>query len=634
TIQLDARRENDRRESELARQEAELQERIASALYRLDLFLLPVVAREAGNPYYFYSAFYKVPSINLPDPNYYDSQITWTPPRPTDVPPFASPLLAQNSDYVKLHYQLTKDGTVSSPKLPDKIWQNFAADFYNLPKNQFSETGALIEETRGFCTFDVLAEKLGIGEDLLPDSVSQMASVYEVPVINKIAEKIKESKLKSLADSQSWLQKPSVDKITIQKNRGDQRVNEDFNRRRDATRNLAIQQQNTLGNSLPPLFNNSPDFQTNDQQIEYRNKKSEAVTGAMQPYWLNDQLVLARQIQFQDEVRFQCCWLDWQQIETAMQNEIRDVLPNVVFQPIRLDSDLNLGTALTTLPVQLVVDSSTILPTLSLDRGRKLDDPSGLKVALLFAWILMVIAVLASALMLNGVMKLSERRASFVSAVTHELRTPLTTFRMYAEMLAEKMVPEHRQQEYANTLKIQSERLAHLVENVLQYAKLERNPASFAPETCAIADLVDRFSTRLKDRCEIDSRSLRIEIEDSLKQTTIRTQPGHIEQILFNLVDNACKYASPAEKDEILIRISRTGSRVQLIVRDYGPGILPAQRRRIFLPFHKSDLEAANTAPGVGLGLALCKRMAQTLGGSLRQENGEPGSRFILEIPI
>ncbi len=76
-------------------------------------------------------------------------------------------------------------------------------------------------------------------------------------------------------------------------------------------------------------------------------------------------------------------------------------------------------------------------------------------------------------MMLRGVLALSERRASFVSAVTHELRSPLTTFRMYAEMLAEGMVRDEQQRDrYLSTLRQEADRLSHLVDNVLQYARL------------------------------------------------------------------------------------------------------------------------------------------------------------------
>ena len=81
-----------------------------------------------------------------------------------------------------------------------------------------------------------------------------------------------------------------------------------------------------------------------------------------------------------------------------------------------------------------------------------------------------------------GLIRLSERRAVFVSAVTHELRTPLTTFNMYTEMLSSGLVPKGREMAYVDILKNEAGRLTHLVDNVLSYARVEKNSVSLQPE--------------------------------------------------------------------------------------------------------------------------------------------------------
>ena len=119
-----------------------------------------------------------------------------------------------------------------------------------------------------------------------------------------------------------------------------------------------------------------------------------------------------------------------------------------------------------------------------------------------------------------------------------------------------------------------------------------------------------------------------------MSQSRIKTKPSTIEQILFNLVDNACKYARPATKDQIEISVQPRDRWLRFGVRDYGPGVAPKYKKRMFQPFCKSDQDAANTAPGVGLGLALCCRMAASLGGRLYHEDCGDGARFVLEIPV
>src|SRR5690606_36772223 len=137
---------------------------------------------------------------------------------------------------------------------------------------------------------------------------------------------------------------------------------------------------------------------------------------------------------------------------------------------------------------------------------------------------------------------LSERRGAFVSAVTHELRTPLTTFRMYAEMLADNMIPSAQtRQQYLETLRVEADRLAHLVENVLAYAKLERGRQGQRREPTTLLHLVEHAEPRFRERAAQAKMQWVLETNDAA-EVPLRTDPAAVEQILFNLVDNACKY--------------------------------------------------------------------------------------------
>ena len=115
----------------------------------------------------------------------------------------------------------------------------------------------------------------------------------------------------------------------------------------------------------------------------------------------------------------------------------------------------------------------------------------------------------------------------------------------------------------------------------------------------------------------------------------VRAHVSAVEQILFNLVDNACKYAASASDRRIVLETARSRDRALLKVRDYGPGIARADARRLFRPFSKSARDAANTAPGIGLGLALSRRLARRMGGDLRlDETVTTGACFVLSLPI
>jgi signal transduction histidine kinase len=202
-------------------------------------------------------------------------------------------------------------------------------------------------------------------------------------------------------------------------------------------------------------------------------------------------------------------------------------------------------------------------------------------------------------------------------------------------MLSEGMVPDAAQrQQYLQTLRIEADRLAHLVENVLQYARLERGRPGKRREQASLAQLLDRCHSRLADRAQQAAMKLEFKIAESSRGVTLATDPAAVEQILFNLVDNACKYAAQAADKRIHVETQIEPGLVRIAVRDHGPGIAAAGRKKLFRPFSKSVHEAASTAPGVGLGLALSRRLAADLGGRLVLESPEDGgAAFVLTLP-
>jgi signal transduction histidine kinase len=218
--------------------------------------------------------------------------------------------------------------------------------------------------------------------------------------------------------------------------------------------------------------------------------------------------------------------------------------------------------------------------------------------------------------------------------VTHELRTPLTTFRLYTEMLDEGMVVgADSQRSYLKTLRAEADRLGHLVENVLAFARLERGRAADGREVVAPAELLDRLVPRLASRARQAGMELLVGPVET--EARVRVDLSVVDQILSNLVDNAVKYAGDAPDRRIHLDVWPAGRWLTVCVRDHGRGLSPGVYRRLFRPFSKSAHEAAHSAPGVGLGLALSRRLARTLGGDLRlQANGPLGACFELTLPL
>lgn len=355
-----------------------------------------------------------------------------------------------------------------------------------------------------------------------------------------------------------------------------------------------------------------------------------AIETVLQPVWNGDDLLLVRRVRWDGDTVLQGSWLDLPELEAWLLSQIHDLLPGATLRPIRSDEDAVPGRRLALLPLALEPGEVPVAAALS---------ASSLRVTLGLAWLAALVTLVAAGVLLGGALQLSARRADFVSAVTHELRTPLTTLRMYTEMLAEGMAPAERQGEYLETLRCEADRLSHLVGNVLAFSRLERGAH---PERVPVTatELLTRIEPSLRGRAEPEGRELRVEIEPEAEDARLLTDPEAVERILFNLVDNACKYGRPehAGSGDARLHLDATlsvgGKRLVLRLRDHGPGIPASEAKRIFRPFHRSARRAAGGTPGVGLGLALGRRLARRLGGELRLVGSEEGAVFELALPV
>lgn len=357
--------------------------------------------------------------------------------------------------------------------------------------------------------------------------------------------------------------------------------------------------------------------------IEERPRANDGST-LTKPFWFGDELFLARAATVDDEVYLQGSWLDWPTLRSELILSIADLIPNAALLP-ETASDVPESTRrLAAAPIRL-----EIAPVAFSRAGL-----SPLRVALVVAWACVVAVVLAIGGLLWGTMALSERRATFVSAVTHELRTPLTTFQLYTDLLAENRVPdEAKRQSYFETLRNEASRLRHLVDNVLAYARLERSPVQQPATTILLGHLVDRIRPGIESQCTRSGMLLDWDDAGEL-DLNVSTNVEIVEQIVTNLVDNACKYGANADGGRITITCRHDLDELVLSVRDYGPGLDRQAARKLFRPFAKSANEAAASAPGVGLGLALSKRLARSLGGDLRWRGDvSPGCCFELSLP-
>jgi len=218
--------------------------------------------------------------------------------------------------------------------------------------------------------------------------------------------------------------------------------------------------------------------------------------------------------------------------------------------------------------------------------------------------------------------KLAQKKDDFISAVSHELRTPLTSIRMYSEMLEKNWVKsQDKAVEYYGNMRQESERLSRLIENVLDFSRIQKGQKKYA------------FNAGDINKCVVDVVEM-MRPYAVLKGFSIRIEPGKIEestfdadavtQIVVNLLDNAIKYARDAEDKTITVRTKTNGKFTVIEVEDHGPGVPHRQRNKIFEQFYRPAAEATRETAGTGLGLALVKKFAEAHDGFVEIINAKP----------
>lgn len=345
---------------------------------------------------------------------------------------------------------------------------------------------------------------------------------------------------------------------------------------------------------------------------------------SLQPRWQEGrECFLTRRISDHGHVWVQGIWLDWDKLSAYLLESIADILPEATLAPAdgREESYLTLAG----IPAMLNPGNLPAMPANSLRTVWN---------SIAMAWFCGILALCGVIGFMIGLIRLSERRAVFVSAVTHELRTPLTTFNMYTEMLSSGLVPKGREMDYVDILKNEAGRLTHLVDNVLSYARVEKNSVSLHPEKIPVPDLAAAVIARISPRLAAAGMDSQLSAVPELQAEAVMADMTAVEQIVYNLADNAAKYA---RFEGSILKVELEAEKRFLVIRvqDEGKGISDSLKGKLFRPFSRSAEEAAGKQPGVGLGLALSRELARSMGGDLcLEESSVHGCRFALRIPL
>jgi signal transduction histidine kinase len=226
--------------------------------------------------------------------------------------------------------------------------------------------------------------------------------------------------------------------------------------------------------------------------------------------------------------------------------------------------------------------------------------------------------------------EMSRLKDDFVATISHELRTPLTNVQGYVKTLlrGDIAVPAKEQREFLQHADRHAERLKHLIEDLLFASRVESSGAA-GWTSVGIAGLVERV---VDDRAlELDPRRIVLSFPGHLPP--IRSREEDVYRVIGNLIDNALKY-SPSEST-VAVRGRIDGAGVRISVHDRGPGIAPEERERIFERFYQVDQSLTRRVGGAGMGLYICRKAAEGLGGRVWLQRSDPtGSVFSVWLPL
>ncbi|MGN6108283.1 MAG: sensor histidine kinase [Kofleriaceae bacterium] len=228
--------------------------------------------------------------------------------------------------------------------------------------------------------------------------------------------------------------------------------------------------------------------------------------------------------------------------------------------------------------------------------------------------------------------RLNDLKSEFISNVSHELKTPLSIISMFGEMLAEGRTKSPEQaHEYAEIIWRESVRLGRLIDNVLDFAKIERGMGVYEFAETDVLEVVERAAELSQRRVAAAEMTLEVELPDELP--VVQLDANAFTLAVLNLIDNAIKYAADGKKISLAVR--RDGERIVLAVRDWGQGIDPEEHERIFDRFYRARAVRLKPIRGSGIGLALVQHIARAHGGVVTVESAPgKGSTFSISLPI
>jgi signal transduction histidine kinase len=249
------------------------------------------------------------------------------------------------------------------------------------------------------------------------------------------------------------------------------------------------------------------------------------------------------------------------------------------------------------------------------------------------------IAVFGGYLLLRDVnrdVRMTEVRAQFIASVSHELKTPLTAIRMFAETLSlGRSRDERTRLEYLETIVNESERLARLVDNVLDFSKIEQGKKIYRLRPTRLEDVAGSAIRAMQFPLAQEGFRLHFAVQEEMPE--LQADPDAIQQAILNLLTNAMKYSGDCREINLRIGVrdaARNGDAV-IEVADRGLGLTPDEQKHVFEKFYRAPSHESRLIAGTGLGLTLVAHIAKAHGGRVEVESAPgAGSTFSILLPI
>ncbi len=253
--------------------------------------------------------------------------------------------------------------------------------------------------------------------------------------------------------------------------------------------------------------------------------------------------------------------------------------------------------------------------------------------------LLLLIAVALAAIAFGGwavfadarrQLALAQKKTDFVSNVSHELKTPLTSIRMFAELMQSGNVAEEKRPQYLRIIMAEAERLTRLINNVLDFARMERKQKRYDFRPLDLHEVLAR--TWEGQELHLREQGFQTRWQDAPGPYPVRGDEDALAQVLVNLISNAEKYSG--ERKEVELHSYLNDGSICVSVLDRGSGVPVGEDGKIFEAFYRAHDSLASGIQGSGLGLTLAQRLAQEHGGEIIYQPREGGgSNFTLRLP-